>query len=285
MRQTDTSPTVRRRRLGLKLREYRDAAGKSVEEAAAHMDTTVRTLLRWEAGQANIRARDLFALLNFYGVERQDLRDELEVLAREARKKGWWTPYTSAVRPTFATFLGLEAGAQSLMEYTAIVVPGLLQTEAYMRAIMRAAVPALDDATIERRVELRTKRQAEMLGRGTPVHVVIDQSCLLRRVGSEQVMAEQLDHLVTLSETVRQVTVQVLPFEVGTHASVLGSFSVLTFADMPPVACVELLGGDLYADGDDSRLYTAHFDKLRESALPQPLAVDLVQRLRGEIPC
>jgi hypothetical protein len=245
------------------------------------METTVRTVRRWEAGQASIRPRDLRALLDMYAVP-ADERGELETLAREGRQPGWWTPYTSAVRPTFATFLGLEAEATSYMEYSAMIVPGLLQTERYMRAVINAAIPQLDDETIEKRIEVRRKRQAEMFARGYPTHFVIDQACLLRRVGDAEIMNEQLRHLTEVARS-RRVTIQVIPFEIGAHASVIGSFSLLTFDGMPPVAFVELLGGDLYADGPDSVRYTEHFDKLREGALPEPLALSLVDEIRRDV--
>lgn len=275
------SPTVRRRRLGAQLKTYREIAEKSVEDVAAHMRTSTRTVARWEAGQVGIRLRDLQALLDLYGVATTLERTQLETLAREGAQKGWWTPYTSAVRPTFATFLGLEAEADSLMEYSAIVIPGLLQTEDYMRGVMKAAVPMVDDATIDKRVTVRCQRQDDMRTRGYRTHFVIDESCLWRRVGSKAVMRGQLDHLVRVAES-RTITVQVLPFAVGAHASTLGSFSVLTFEADPPVACVEMLGGDIYADGPDSARYTEHFDKLREAALPEPLSLSLVERVRGE---
>lgn len=240
-----------------------------------------RTLRRWELAQATIRTGDLRSLLDVYDVP-ADERAELETLAREGRQPGWWTPYTSAVRPTFATFLGLEAEAASLMEYSAMVVPGLLQTDRYMRAVMNAAVPVLDDETIEKRIEIRRKRQAEMMARSYPCHFVIDEAVLHRQVGSAEIMNEQLQHIAETARS-RRITVQVISFRIGAHASVMGSFSVLAFDDMPSVAFVELLGGDLYADGPDSVQYTQHFDKLREGALPEPLALSLVDEIRKDV--
>lgn len=276
------SPTVRRRRLGALLKGHREAAGASPEDVATAMETTVRTVRRWEAGQASIRARDLRVLLDLYRVTDGRERGEAETLAREGRQRGWWTPYTSSVRPTFATLLGLEAEATSYMEYSAMVLPGLLQTERYMRAVMNAAIPQLDDETIEKRIEVRRKRQAEAFARGYPCHFVIDQSCLHRQVGNAEIMNEQLRHLTDVAKS-RRTTVQVIPFELGAHASIMGGFSVLTFDGMPPVAFVELLGGDLYADGPDSERYTYHFDKLREGALPEPLALTLVDQIRRDV--
>lgn len=264
----------------MQLRAHRERSGLTLDQAAASIGTAERSLRRWEKAQASIRTSDLRALLDLYTVNDSD-RMELELLAREGRQRGWWTPYTSAVRPTFATFLGLEAEATSLMEFSATLLPGLLQTERYMRAVMSTAIPRLDDATIEKRTELRSKRQSEMFARGYPTHFVIDQACLLRRVGDAEVMREQLTHLRTVAKS-RLVTIQVIPFEIGAYASILGSFSILTFDGLPPVACIEELGGDLYADGSDSALYTEHFVALREAALPEPLAMALVDTVREE---
>lgn len=279
------SPTVRRRRLGAQLRSAREAVDLTRETVAEALGTSIYAVGRWETGRSAIRQSDLRALLDIYRVHNTFERAELETLAREGRQRGWWTPYTSAIKPTFATFLGLESEAASLMEYSAIVVPGLLQTQEYMRAVMSAAVPMLGDETMDKRIEVRLKRQADMLTRGYPTHFVIDEACLWRRVGGGVVMRQQLDQLLELARS-RYVTVQVLAFEVGAHASTLGSFSVLAFDHDPPIACVEELGGDLYADGPDAVRYSQHFDKLREAALPEPLSLSLIGRVKEEAhPC
>lgn len=274
------SPTVRRLLLGQRLRAYRLAAERSPDEVADHMCTTSRTVLRWEGGQANIRLRDLVSLFDLYAVPREDW-SEMTSLAKEARRPGWWTPYNSDLKPTFKTFLGLEQGAVALKEYSAIVLPGLLQTEAYMRAVMESAIPMLDDRTIDARVEVRLKRQAEINSRAMPTHFVIDEACLMRRVGGIHTMNTQLQAVIEAARS-RLVTVQILPLAIGSHASMLGAFNVLEFAEMGPVACVEMLGGDLYADGEDSMQYTSHFDKLREGALPEPHSLALVEKIRRE---
>jgi transcriptional regulator with XRE-family HTH domain len=276
------SPTVRRMLLGQRLRTYRQAAELPPEAVARRMLTTTRTVLRWEAGQAAIRLRDLATLLDMYGVELGTAeRSEAEALARETRRPGWWTPYNSEVRPTFRQFLGLEQGASSLREYGPVIVPGLLQTKRYMRAVMEASIPMLDDNTIDRRVEVRLKRQAEVLARAMPTHFVIDEAAFMRGVGGAEVMSEQIAYLIDIAKS-RLVTIQVLPFGIGAHASILGGFIVLQIPEMGPVACVELEGGDLYAHGSDAARYTQRFDKLCEGALPEPHSLTLATRIREE---
>lgn len=254
----------------------------TVEYVAGALMNTVRSVRRWESGATNPRQRELRNLINLFDVS-DELARELEVLAKEGRQPGWWTPYTSDIRPTYATFLGLEAEAAQLLDYAAILIPGPLQTEKYMRAVMNAATPMLSDETIDSRIEVRLKRQSAMLSSGHLTHFVIDEGCLWRCVGGKAVMREQLDYLIVAAEA-RLITIQVLPLTVGAHASILGSFSVLTYAsdEDPPVAYVEMLGGDLYADGSDSAQYSDIFSKLCQAALPEPLALDLIERVKGE---
>jgi transcriptional regulator with XRE-family HTH domain len=267
----------------MQLRGHRESMKLTVDDVAAHLDTAPRTVHRWEAGKSIPGLAVLRVLLDHYGVTDPLARMELETLRAEGKAPGWWTPYSSDVRPTFATFLGLEVDALSLMEYSAILVPGLLQTEAYMRAVMSKAVPRLSDEAIDKRVGVRLERQLDKFSRQTLRHFVIDESILWRRVGGVDTMREQLAHLLDLAKS-RLITIQVLPLAVGEFASVLGNFSVLTFErlDDPPVACIELLRGDLYADGTDSELYTQHFDKLREAALPERLSLRLVSKIMKE---
>lgn len=278
------SPTVRRRRLGVLLKEAREQAKLRPEDVALQLSTTARTILRWEAGHSLIASKNLRLLFEVYKIHSPNEQMALSALQKEGAQRGWWTPYTSAVRPTFATFLGLEADAVKLMEYSAIVLPGLLQTEPYMRAVMNASIPRITDETIESRIELRRKRQDDIFSSGTDRHFVIDESCLYRTVGGAETMRDQIKHLVDVARSSRLVTVQVLPMAVGAHASTLGSFSVMTFDEPdPPVACVELLGGDMYADGPDSAIYTEHFDKLREGSLPEPLALIRAEEIMKDV--
>lgn len=273
------SPTVPRRRLGSQLKGGREATGLTIADVARRLKTTDRTVLRWEAGQTNMALRDLSTLMDMYGINERETREFLANLHMLGRQQGWWAPYSSAVRPTFAKFLGLESGASSFVEYSAIIIPGLLQTEAYMRAIMGSSHERPNEARISKRVEVRQKRQASMFGREIQKHFVIDESCLYRRIGTVDGMHDQLKHLQDVA-TDRNVTIQVLPLSVGSHASTLGSFSVLQFpVPDEPVACIEMINGEVYADGAESEVYTQTFEQLREDALPEPLAMDRVEEI------
>lgn len=277
------SPTVPRRRLGMQLKTAREASGLTVAEVARTLHKTARSVLRWEAGQTNMPIADLTALMDTYGIKDPTLRIQLESLHMLGRQSGWWAPYSNAIRPSFVTFLGLEAGASSLSEFSAMLIPGLLQTERYMRATMRAASPPLSEAAIDKRVAIRLTRQEAMFSRRVRTRFVIDESCLHRRVENVETMHDQLKHLLDVADT-RHITIQVLPFSGGAHVSMHGSFSVLTFpAPDQPIACIELLNGELYADGPEARVYTDNFDRLREGALPEPLAMDHVDTIMRNV--
>lgn len=279
------SPTVRRRRLGALLKANRDHVELSPEDVAVQLSTTPRTVLRWESGQSLIRLQDLRLLIEMYRVVSEDERIELETLQREGSQRGWWTPYTSGVRPTYRTLMGLEAEATSSLEYTAIVIPGLLQTRAYMEAIMIARTPMLTDAEVKARVDLRLERQNQMAMRDDiKRHFVIDESCFHRNVGGPATMTDQIKHIIDLAESTRLITVQVLQLTIGAHASTMGSFSVLTFDHPdPPVAFVEGLTGDLYGEGPDALVYLENFNSLREAALPEPSSLARADTIMREV--
>lgn len=251
----------------------------SVEGVAGRTRRTVRTVRRWESGESRIDARSLTLLMKIYGVPETD-QPELRELSREGMESGWWVPYSEVIRPSYGRFIGMQQEASSSLEYSAMLLPGLLQDEEYMRAVMRAALPRLTADVIQKRVELKMKRQEQMLHRSYPVHYIIDEAVLHRVVGSRAIMAHQLERLLKLADDA-DTTIQVLPFATGAHASVLGGFAVLTFEDLDPVAVVELMTGDLYAEGEAAGRYTQLFDALRQGALPEPMALEMIDEVRG----
>jgi transcriptional regulator with XRE-family HTH domain len=276
----NVSPTTRRRELGRRLRQYREAACLSVEAVAARMQTSTRTVSRWESGHSNIRRIDLGALLGLYEVPDHEA-DELTTFAQEARLPGWWTPYNSSLPPTYSTYLGLEFGAESLDEYNAVVIPGLLQTEEYMRAVLKAASPELDAKTIDARIGVRRQRQVNVAKRGTlRAHFIIDESVLRREVGGQRVMRQQIDYLLE-TMTAPLMIVHVLPFASSGGRSVLGSFAVLHIKEIGHVACIEMLGGaTALGDSDDSRRYADHFNRLHEGALSEEASATLADQIK-----
>ncbi len=196
----------------------------------------------------------------------QARRDELAVLTREARKKGWWQLYTDI---PYSTYIGLEAEASEMLTYQH-VIPGLFQTERYAEAINRATGPGLTGEALEQRVEVRLTRQA-VLTRPSPLEmrVVLDESALRRLVGGADVMQEQIARLLELA-ALPNIIVQAIPFSAGAHPGTLvGPFVVLRYSDPadPDVLYIEG-AADPYLDREgEVERYTKTFDHLRGSAL------------------
>jgi transcriptional regulator with XRE-family HTH domain len=271
-----TSPVVRRRRLGLELRALREAAGLSGEDVAEQTGWSTSKVSRMEIGRNPPSPADLGRLLDLYGVTDPARRDQLTVLLREAKRKGWWQVYSDI---PYSTLIGLEAEAVSMLTYQQLV-HGLFQTEAYARAIIGETIPGVDGETLEQRVEVRLTRQAVLTKeRPMEVRAVLDETCIRRLVGGREVMRGQLGRLLELAER-PNIIMQVLPFEVGAHpGTMLGPFDILSFehsAD-PGVVYVES-DSDPYPDreGDLAR-YTTAFDYLRSMALSVPQTNDLLR--------
>lgn len=263
-----TSPTVRRRRLAAALRHLRRSAGKTREQVAEHLGCAPVTVSRIENAQSSARVGDVARMLDFYGVAGPEHESLLDV-ARSARQRGWWQRYSSALPEWFTVYVGLEAEAATIQGYDVDIIPGLLQTEDYMRALLGASLEPVDPEEVERRVTVRMKRQAEVLQGDTPPQVwqIISEAALHRRVGNPQVHRAQLEHLADQGR-LPNVTVQVLPFDAGTY--VPGAFTILGFDDPsdPDIVYIEYQTGALYLEEhDELSTYTSVFDHLRAAAL------------------
>jgi transcriptional regulator with XRE-family HTH domain len=245
------SPTVRRRRLCSELRRLRTERGLTIEEVQERSggDIRISTLSRWETGERSIRPNDLRALLDVYGLAEDEGRDTLLALCRQAKERGWWQSYGSAVPGWFQVYVGLESEASLIQEYTAELVPGLLQTAEYYRAFLSAA-PA--DADISGKIEVRLARQERLTAaEDSPEYwAVLNEGVIRRTVGPDGIMRAQLGHLVEVAD-LPNVTLQVLPFSAGVHPAMDGGFSILGFRDAatdPPVAYLENAAGSVYLE-------------------------------------
>lgn len=227
---TAYGPTVGRRKLRSAIRRAREAAGLTQEQVAAAMDWSLSKLIRIEAGYVSISTNDIKALLGLYQVSDPEQVAQLVQLAKVSRQRTWWSQYRDSLPSAYYSYIGLEAEAAELYFYQSVGMPGLLQTEAYARAMLATAIPKLDDpAGAEASVELRLRRQREVLHRPDPpnIVVVLDEAALHRQTGGPAVIREQLLHLANLAESGR-ITVQVLPFT-STVYTPLGQFVVLRF--------------------------------------------------------
>lgn len=245
------SPTVRARRLRHELRRLREERNLTIEQVSAQSegDFANSTLSRWETGDRSIRPVDLRRLLDIYDVQ-DEQREILLMLARQARERGWWQTYGSAIPQPFKFFVGLESEADAARTYEAELVPGLLQTADYYRAFLRAAPAAGNADEIETKIKVRSERQ-ERLTADEPLTLwaVINEAVIRRVVGGVETMREQLHHVAEMAQ-LPHVTVQVLPFRAGAHPSMEGPFTILTFPDPrdPDVTYLENQAGSLYVE-------------------------------------
>jgi transcriptional regulator with XRE-family HTH domain len=243
-------PTVLRILLGAQLRRLREARRITLEDAGKVIRASHSKISRLETGRVGFKDRDISDLLTFYGVTDEEEREALRALARRANAPGWWHDYSDVLPSWFEAYVGLEEVATQVRAYEVQFVPGLLQTEDYARAVTLLGHDDAPPGENERRVRLRMARQAVLDKQDPPnVWAVVDEAALRRAVGSPAVMRGQLKHLITMAQR-PNVTIQVMPFQVGGHSAAGGPFSILRFAepDLPDVVYLEQLTSALYLD-------------------------------------
>jgi transcriptional regulator with XRE-family HTH domain len=264
-RNSSGSPTVRRRELGALLRALRTGRGLTVEQVAGELLCSPSKVSRMETGQRGATLRDVRDLCEFYGVTDPAERERLMELAREGKQQGWWQSFGL----DFATYVGLEADAVAIHCYMSSVVPGILQTPEYARAMHVAGSQDYSDDRLNQHIEVRMRRQGRLTGeRPLRLAVVLDEAVLRRVVGGPKTMAAQLDHLAEISK-LPQIEIQVIPYEAGAHPAMESNFNILDFdADAPSVVYVEGLIGQLYLDRPhDLDRYRKVFERLCSIAL------------------
>jgi transcriptional regulator with XRE-family HTH domain len=279
-------PTVPRLLLGNRLRRLREGRGIGQHEAAAAIRASTAKIRRLELGRSGFKLRDLSDLLTLYGVADQAERATLLALGRQANVPGWWQPYADVIPSWFAPYLGLEQAAEVIRGYEVQLVPGLLQTPAYARALIALGHPQVLPAEIDRRLELRLRRQ-EILGPPQPVRlwVVIDEAALRRPIGGRAVMREQLRHLLEMNERTN-VTVQVMPFDRGGQTVVGGGVSLLRLPGglLPDVVYVEHLTSAVYpARPAEIERYQQMMDRLVVTAAPVGRTGEILHRILADI--
>jgi len=233
--------------VGAQLRRLRTEQGISREQAGEAIRASEWKIHRLENGQVGFKDRDVADLLALYGVTDPGDVEVLLTMAREANAPGWWQQYGDVLPQWFRAFVDLESVATRIRTYEGQLVPGLLQTEDYMRAVIRAQLPEPAEDT-ERRVEVRQTRQT-LLTRPNPPQLwaVVDEAALRRPVGGRKVMCAQVERLLEATE-LPNLILQVLPLGAGAHPALVSAFSLLRFADedLPDVAYIEHLTSALY---------------------------------------
>lgn len=279
-------PTALRMILGAQLRRLREARGITREDAGHAIRGSESKISRMELGRVSLKLRDVTDLLTLYDVVDDRERDRVLSLVQQANSPGWWQAYDDVLPTWFSSYLGLEAAAASIWIYETHLVPGLLQTREYARAVMATSQRGETDGDIERRVDLRMSRQ-HILQRsdGTQLRVVLDEAVLHRSIGGADVMRAQLAHLREMS-TKTNVTLQVLPFSAGAHAAHVGAFTILGFPDpdLPDVVYLEHLTSALYLDKQyDVSHYTEAMNDLCAQAPPPDRTAEILGKLGAAV--
>jgi transcriptional regulator with XRE-family HTH domain len=267
------SPTMRKRRLGEELRKLREASGVAAEQAAAELDCSVAKIRHIEGGRNAPSKSDLTVLCNLYGAG-ADVHAVLEEIRKSASKPGWWSTYR--LPKWLQTYVGAEADAHTVSNFELELIPGLLQTEAYARAL-HELVGASD---IGRKVAARGKRQERLTAEDDPLtlHAIISEAAL-RRLNGAEFGKQQFRHLITMAER-PNIHLQVLPFSVGLHVSLSGGFVLLDFdpeVSMPAGYLEYAAGGQLVDDPVVVGTLRERFATLREQAMSERDSVDFIR--------
>jgi transcriptional regulator with XRE-family HTH domain len=280
---SSASPTVRRRRLAAELRRLRGPSTTGITVARA-LGWSPAKVSRYELGQGTFPLEEIEKLLDYYGVT-EPRRAQLLDLAAEANERAWWYDYADALSPQYMEFIGLEAEAASEWEWQMSAIPGLLQTEEYARAVHDAhqQVVLMPPGIFERRVQARLIRQKLLTTRNPPLElsVVIDQSVLLRKVGSREVMAGQLCHLAEMAR-LPNVDLRILPLE-GETSAMADSFVVFGFSPehetskLGDVVTTEGIENHIYIEGEtDTYIFRLFFRAFAAAALSTNSSLELI---------
>jgi transcriptional regulator with XRE-family HTH domain len=271
------SPTFRRRELGALLKALRTEKGWTVEQVAEHLEFSPSKVSRLETGHRGASARDIRDLCDLFGVHDQR-RQQLLDLAAAGKQQAWW----QARNISYSRYVGLEAAATVISDFGLGVVPGLLQTADYARAVLRSTRPGLDESVIEERLASRLLRQQLLTQDDAPrFEAVIEEGVMHRVAGSSRIMHAQLDRLIEVSELPR-FDIRLLPYASGLMPSSINKFILLTFPEAtgPEIVFIEHLAGDLYLEGpDDVAAYQETFSVMREMAASPDRSRDMLRAI------
>lgn len=273
-----SDPSALRWLIGNELRHYRNIAGQTVASAGRALGCSHSKITHMETGRYHSPPSEIAMLLRFYGVEQHEI-DRLASLAGQANAPTWWAPWSNVLPDWFRTFVGLEGLAAAEFVYDPVVLPGLVQTEAYARELTGNAAFVREDHA-ERFVSFRLAR-AQRLTDSEPLrlHAVMGEAALRLHVGDQDTRLAQWTHLVDLAER-PNVTIQVARPEDGPQAAYAGQFCVLDFDQARSIGYTELLDGAVYVqDQDELASYILMADKFRRAALQPEESIALIKSL------
>jgi transcriptional regulator with XRE-family HTH domain len=273
--------SVRSRQVAAELRALRERAGLSGSEVAKRMGMSPSKISRIETGNSGLQIEDVAALLGLYQVPAAK-RDELLDLVRRSEERGWWTRQPGLPQ-LWRSLIDFEAKATRVQNYEALVVPGLLQTAEYARALIQGVAPTISDAELDNLVAARMARQAVLTRASAPqFFAVVDEGALRRPIGEPGVMRRQLHHLLGVIEQ-PHVTLRVVSTDAGAHAGLRGPFVILEFAEEPALVHVENQSTGLFLEEDaDLAGYRLALGNILNSALAPAATAELIARLAAE---
>ncbi|MFM9643126.1 helix-turn-helix domain-containing protein [Streptomyces turgidiscabies] len=280
-----TEPTARQVRLGHVLADLREKAGMTKREVARSLGAHESKIGRIESARIGVSEADLAALLSLYGVTDRGLRAYVAHLKKRGNERGWETKVRDKVSPVFADFIGYEDDASDAYHAQTMVIPGLLQTHDYAAAVLDQHLPDMANGLREERLAIRTKRQ-EVFGRANPLVFwgVIAESVFRHVIGSAEIMAAQLDHLLkVVEENPHAINIQVLPDSAAIHAALFGPFIILSFPERwePDIVYLEGLTANRFLEENgEVQDYSRLFKRLMSDALTGPKSFELIKRYR-----
>ncbi|MFF0964385.1 helix-turn-helix domain-containing protein [Streptomyces sp. NPDC003703] len=272
-------PTVRSRRLGTALRQYRLAAKLDQPQAAEVIAASQARISRLESGSVTARVIEVRLLLDAYGIEDLEVRSKLEDLAKHSKKRGWWLEHAEHLRPDYLDHIALEDDATYIREWQQVLVPGLLQTSAYTEAVIQTSPTYMPSERVAKMLKVREARQAKINEGGAAYSAVIWEAVISHPLVSVEIHRQQLSAILEVGKR-KNVTVQVLPFSVGALATVTSAFSTFSFDSEPTVQAVALenLRGTSVLEGpEDLAAYANMYDLLRSAALAPDASAKLIR--------
>jgi transcriptional regulator with XRE-family HTH domain len=278
-------PTARRMILGSQLRRLREEAGITRQQAGYNIRGSESKISRLELGRVGFKERDVTDLLTMYGVEDSTERQTFLDMVKQSNEPGWWRRFGDTMPNWFTDLVGLEEAAARIQIWEPLYVSGLLQIEAYARAIFSHGRPDMVDERVDQLVALRMRRQKMFSRPDAPrVWMVLDESVLHRPIGGMKVLRAQLEYLLEMS-ALPNVSVQVLPYE-RSGQSAEHAFSLMRFGEpeLPNIAYVEYLTGAHYIEKrEEIEQYSRRLDMLAVDAETPERSRSMLAKRRQEI--
>jgi transcriptional regulator with XRE-family HTH domain len=274
--------TARRRRLGAALREAREKAGASPEQAAKAIHGDKSKISRIEGGRHRVSRLELETLMDLFGVTDSKIREWMVALSTEGQRRSWWRRHGDRLEQDFKELLTLEEDAERIAAFQPQVLPGLVQTKAYATSVIRSNDPSLEDEQVDFFADFRLRRQEIFVKESPPEYLcIVTEGVLRQQVGGPEVMRQQLEHLVKLSQQ-PNIVIGVIPFSEPGYTGTSGAFTLYSYPDPLDldVVQVEYLDGALYLEEDKTvRKYRQSLSLLRASSMSAAESTELISKI------